>query len=120
MTVDDLESFRDYCLHLGDVKEKMPFGKFAKRYESILAFYVLGHMFCFIDIDNFSFVNLRLTPEIIEKIKEKYTSFGRPINQGLKYWIQVDFNGDIPDETIYTWVSEAFDIVKEKYTNKKK
>lgn len=42
----DIEEFRKYCLSLGDVSEKMPFGKFAARYDSILAFYVYGHMFC--------------------------------------------------------------------------
>jgi len=59
----DIEEFRKYCLSLGDVSEKMPFGKFAARYDSILAFYVYGHMFCFIDIDNFTFVNVYKTRE---------------------------------------------------------
>ncbi len=61
----DIEEFRKYCLSLGDVSEKMPFGKFAARYDSILAFYVYGHMFCFIDIDNFTFVNVKSTPDEI-------------------------------------------------------
>ncbi len=37
----NIEDFRDYCLSLGnpgEVEEKTPFGKFARRYESILVF----------------------------------------------------------------------------------
>ncbi len=44
----NIEDFRDYCLSLdNDVIEKTPFGKFAAaRYDSILVFYTVGHMFC--------------------------------------------------------------------------
>ena len=81
----NIEVFRKYCLSLGNVSEKMPFGKFAARYDSILAFYVCGHMFCFIDIDNFTFVNVKSTPDEIEDIKERHVSIGTPINQSLKH-----------------------------------
>ena len=112
----DIEEFRKYCLSLGDVSEKMPFGKFAARYYSILAFYVYGHMFCFIDIDNFTFVNVKSTSDEIEYIKERHVSVGNPINQSLKHWLQLNFDGDIPDTSIYTWVQRAFEIVRDKYT----
>lgn len=112
----DIEEFRKYCLSLGDVSEKMPFGKFAARYDSILAFYVYGHMFCFIDIDNFTFVNVKSTSDEIEYIKERHVSVGNPINQSLKHWLQLNFDGDIPDTSIYTWVQRAFEIVRDKYT----
>lgn len=112
----NIEVFRKYCLSLGNVSEKIPFGKFAARYDSILAFYVCGHMFCFIDIDNFTFVNVKSTPDEIEDIKERHVSIGTPINQSLKHWLQLNFNGDIPDTDIYTWVQRAFEIVRDKYT----
>ena len=75
----DIEEFRKYCLSLGDVSEKMPFGKFAARYDSILAFYVYGHMFCFIDIANFTFVNVKSTSDEIEYKRE--TCFSRQSHQ---------------------------------------
>lgn len=31
----DIEEFRNYCLSMDKVTEKMPFGKFARRYDSI-------------------------------------------------------------------------------------
>ena len=101
----DIEEFRKYCLSLGDVSEKMPFGKFAARYDSILAFYVYGHMFCFIDIDNFTFVKLyNYFGTKLEVYKSRdMVSVGNPINQSLKHWLQLNFDGDIPDTSIYTW-----------------
>ncbi|MDE6358427.1 MAG: MmcQ/YjbR family DNA-binding protein [Duncaniella sp.] len=117
----DIEEFRDYCLSLGDVTEKIPFGKFARRYDSILVFYVLDHMFCFVDIDDFRFVNVKSTPDEVEEIKQNYLSVSSPINRSMKkHWIQLDFDGDIPDSTIYDLVKRAYEIVKDKYTKKRK
>lgn len=112
----DLIEFRDFCLSLGEVTEKTPFGKFARRYESVLVFYVAGHMFCFVDMDNFSFADVRLTPEIIAELRDRYDSVSNPVNQSTKYWIRLYFDGDIPVSTIRSLVSKAHDIVKSKYT----
>ena len=112
----ELEAFREFCLGLGSVTEKMPFGRFAVRYDSILAFYVMGHMFCFIDVNDFHWVNVRLTPNIIDWMRATYTSVGNPMNQSLKYWIRLDFDGDIPSHDIYNRVKEAYDIVLQKYS----
>ena len=40
----NIEGFRDYCLSMDGVTEKIPFGKFAHRFDSLLVFYVLDHM----------------------------------------------------------------------------
>lgn len=114
----DLVQFREYCLSHEDVTEKMPFGKFSKRYDSILAFYVRGHMFAFIDIDDFCWVNVRSTPEGITEIRSRYESVGNPVNQSLRYWISLKFDGDIPDEAIYGFVRQSYDTVREKYKAK--
>ncbi len=107
----DIEEFREYCLSLGDVTEKMPFGKFAKRYDSILAFYVTEHMFCLIDIENFSFVNIRSTPEEIENIRASYYSVGNPVNPTMRHWIRLDLYGDIPMKNILKLVKRAYEII---------
>ena len=114
----DLVKFREYCLSLGDVTEKMPFGKFARRYDSILVFYVLDHMFCFVDIDDFTYVNVKSTPEEIDGLRTEYASVGNPINQSLRHWIQLVFDGDIPDTVIYDKVARAYGLIKAKYTKK--
>ena len=114
----NIEESREYCLSFEGVTEKTPFGKFARRYESILVFYVAGHMFCFFDMDDFNFVDVRSTPDEIKEIRQNKNSVSTPINRSLKYWIQLDFNGDVSDEEIRGYVSRAYEIVKNLYSKK--
>lgn len=116
----NIEEFREYCLSFDGVTEKMPFGKFARRYDSLLVFYVLDHMFCFIDIDDFTYVNVRSEADEIARLRTQYTSLSVPLNRTLKQWVQLDFNGDIPERVIYDHVVRAYEIIKEKYSRPKR
>lgn len=116
----NIEEFRDYCLSMEGVTEKTPFEKFARRYESILVFYVVGHMFCFADMDDFTSVTIKSTPDEVEKIRMNHLSVSNPLNQSLRHWIQLNLNGDISDSEIYGLIKRAYDIVKTKYTKKPK
>lgn len=109
------EDFRNYCLGLGDVTEKMPFGKFARRYDSILAFYVSGHMFCFVDIEDFAWMDIRLTADEVTALREQYVSAGDPVNQSPRYWIKVNFDGDVPERVVWKLVKRAYEVVSGKY-----
>ncbi len=114
----DLIEFREFCLSFDGVTENTPFGKFARRYDSILVFYIAEHMFCLTDIDDFSYIDIRSTPDKIAELQNIYTSVGRPINRSLRYWIQIDLNGDVPDNVIRQLVREAYGIIKTKYSGK--
>lgn len=81
----NIENFREYCLSMEGVTEKTPFGMFARRYDPILVFYVLDHMFCFVDIDDFSSVTVKSTPDEAEKIRMNHSSVSNPLNQSLKH-----------------------------------
>lgn len=116
----NVEEFREFCLSFEGVTEKMPFGKFAARYDSILVFYVEGHMFCFIDIDDFNYVDVKCSPERIEELRRSYSAVGNPVNQSLKHWIKLFFDGDVPLDVIRSAVSDAYHIVKAKYAPKRK
>ncbi|MDE6492642.1 MAG: MmcQ/YjbR family DNA-binding protein [Lactobacillus sp.] len=116
----NIEDFRDYCLSMEGVTEKTPFGKFARRYDSILVFYILGHMFCFADMDNFTSVTVKSAPDEIEEIRMNHLSVSGPLNQSLRHWVQLNLNGDISDSEIYALVKRAYDIIKAKYTPKRK
>lgn len=112
----DIVDFREYCLSLGDVEEKMPFGKFAARYDSILAFYVCGHMFCLTDVDDFTSVTVRSTPDELARLIESRSALSKPLNLSARYWVQVDFGGDISEAEIRDLVARSYETVKAKYT----
>ena len=116
----NIEELRDYCLAMNDVTEKTPFGKFSPRFDSTLVFYVLGHMFCMIDMNNFDSVCFRSTPEEIDRIRSHHLAVHKPINPALKFWIRVDLNKDISDKEVYSYIRRAYEIVRIKYTRKNK
>lgn len=112
----NIEDFRAFVLSLGQVEEKLPFGKFARRYESTLVFYVCGHMFCLCDIDCFTSVGVRLTAEEIAELESRYPSVGKPGNPALKLWRSLPLDGSIPQSVIEQSVRRAYEIIKAKYT----
>lgn len=116
----NIEELREYCLSLEDVTEKTPFGKFAKRFDSVLVFYILDHMFCMTDMDDFTSVTVKAAPEIIDELKMTRSSVCSHRNMSERHWIQLNLNGDIPDPEIYALVQRAYTLVKSKYTPKKK
>lgn len=114
----DILELREYCLSMEGVTEKTPFGKFASRYDSILVFYILDHMFCLVDMDDFRSVTVKSTPEVIDEMKTCRSSVGKPVNLSERHWMQLDLNGDISDREIYTLIKDSYDIVKSKYSGK--
>ena len=112
----NIEEFRENGLPMKAVTEKTPFGKFARRYDSILVFYILDHIFCLVDMDDFTSVIVKSTPEEIEELKMRHSSVSKPLNLSDKRWIQLNLKGDIPDNQIYALVRRAYDIVKAKYS----
>lgn len=115
----NIEELRDYCLSMEGVTEKTPFGKFARRFDSVLVFYILDHMFCMTDMDDFTSVTVKAAPEVIEGLKMTRSSVGSHRNMSERHWIQLNLNGDIFDREIYELVKRSYEIVKSKYTKKR-
>lgn len=112
----DLIEYREFYLGLGGVEEKMPFGNFARRYESTLVFYVCGHMFALCDIDDFTNVTLRSTESELKELFMNHNAVEKPHNPALKLWASIIFGGDIPDSEIFHLTKRAYEIIHEKYT----
>lgn len=114
----NIEDFSEYCLSFEGVTEKTPFGKFAARYNSVLVFYVCDHMFCIVDMDDFTYAVVKNTSEKIAELHETRNACERMRNMSAKYWIQLNFGGDITDSEILGFVKESYIIVRTKYTRK--
>lgn len=116
----NIEQFREFCLSFEDVSEKMPFGKFARRFESLLVFYVLNHMFCMIDIEDFSYVSVPSTHEEIRRLRSEYPDIGLPGNSAMKNWISIPLQGSVPHSVILDLVTTAHGLIRKKYLPKSK
>lgn len=109
----NVEEFRDFCLSQPDSSEKMPFQDFCSA-QSILAFYVCGKIFCFLDIDTFDACTIKCSPDIIDELKASYMAVGLPYNMNRRYWISIRFNEDMPDEMIKRMVSDSYSLIKSR------
>ena len=110
----DIETYRDFCLSLGaDVVEKMPFAAFPHG-ESVLVFYVHGHMFSFFDCDNYGIVTLKCQPDRIEELKARYDCIGKPSNLSPKHWIGIDAR-TAPTALLCELTRNSYLIVRGKY-----
>ena len=84
----NIESFREYCLSLGEVEEKLPFAKMPGG-DSVLVFYVNGHTFCYCDINDFKTVIVKCQPERIPELMENTNVENQP---ALTYTFQPTAN----------------------------
>lgn len=114
----NIEELREFCLSMEGVGEKTPFGKFARRYDSILVFYVCDRMFCMTDMDDFTSVTVKLTPDEIEELRMARSSVSNPVNLSQRHWLQLDFGGDLSDSEIFGLVGRSYEIVKAKYSRR--
>jgi len=108
----NIEEFRDYCLSLPGVTEATPFEKFSRGRYTILVFYVSGHMFCYFNIDDFKSITIKCDPALMPSLKERYEGIGDPFNGDKRYWISVEVNSDVDDDTLKTLVRQSYELVK--------
>lgn len=110
----NIENFREYCLSLGDVEEKLPFAKMPGG-DSVLAFYVGGHTFCYCDIDDFRTVIVKCQPERIPEFLETAHGICPPDNHfNAKYWIGLDVQV-IETELLKELVANSYEMVRAKF-----
>uniref|UniRef100_UPI0031198BA8 MmcQ/YjbR family DNA-binding protein n=1 Tax=Muribaculum intestinale TaxID=1796646 RepID=UPI0031198BA8 len=65
-------------------------------------------------------VTVKSTPDEVDEIRVNHSSVSNPLNRSLRHWIQLNLNGDISDGEIYSLVRRAYDIVREKYSPRRK
>ncbi len=110
----NVEELRDYCLSLGtDVEERLPFVKF-KGGDTVLVFYVCGHMFCYFYIEHLEVITIKCQPDLIPELKESHEWITKPYNASPKHWIGLQMpqaDAHLTQELI----RNSYEIVKKKY-----
>ena len=114
----NIEEFREFCLSLGEVEEKLPFAKMPGG-DTLLVFYVSGHTFCYCDLHEFTAVVKCQTERIAELLGiadgvEPPDSHFNP-----KYWLCINLQ-TIDTELLKELTKNSFEIVKGKYERKRK
>ena len=101
----NIEDLRNYCLLKKGACESFPFD------ESTLVFKVEGKMFLLTDLsDDFS-INIKCTPEKALELREHYPCVKPGYHMNKKYWVTVEIDGSVGDDTLYAWINESYRIV---------
>lgn len=108
----DIESFRNHCLNKKAVTEGFPFD------ESTLVFKVAGKMFAIIDVEEFSFTNLKSNPDHAIDLRESYQGVKPGWHMNKTHWNSVYFNSDVPDKLIYELIDNSYELIVESLTKK--
>ena len=108
----NIEEFREYCLSLDGVSERMPFAKVKDEYSrDVLCFYVADKWFCFVNIVAFDFCCIKCDPDEAVDLRSRYAGVKAGWHMNKKYWSSVYFDSDVPDEKILELVRKSYDIV---------
>jgi predicted DNA-binding protein (MmcQ/YjbR family) len=99
------ESFRAYCLAKKGVTEEFPFGPETAVYK------VMGKMFSLADIDLFESVNLKVDPEMAIEQRERYEGVKPGYHMNKKHWNTIRIGLDVPDNLIYEWTENSYQLV---------
>ncbi|MEA2107224.1 MAG: MmcQ/YjbR family DNA-binding protein [Bacteroidota bacterium] len=111
----NIEDFRNYCLHKKGVTEELPFD------ETTLVYKVLGKMFALTDTEDEFSINLKCNPEKAIELREQFHGsvlLGYHMNK--KHWNTILMHGKIPENLIYQWIDESYQLVVNKLTKAQK
>ena len=111
----NVEEFRDFCLSLDGVYEKMPFTCSKDGYaRDVLCFYVGDKWFCFVNISVFDFCCIKCSPDEGQQLQASYMGITPGWHMNKRHWISVYFNSDVEDGKIKELVRRSYGIVASK------
>lgn len=106
----DIESLRNYALHLPDVEETTPFGPNA------LVFKVNGKMFFLLplDADTLQF-NVKCNPDVAIELREQYPNCVLPgFHMNKKHWNTVIVDGTLHTQQVHQFIQDSYHLVAGK------
>ena len=116
-----VEEFRDYCLSLPHVTEKMPFTTVKDLYSrNVLCFYIDNKWFCYVNIEVFDRCCLKSVPEEAIELRERYEGIRPAWHMNKRIWNDVYFNSDVPDNLIKDLVNKSYGLVYDSLTKSQK
>ena len=105
----NIEEFREYCLSLPDVSEKMPFSAVNDLYSrDVLCFYIGSKWFCYVNIVVFDRCCLKSTPEAAAELRRRYEGIRPAWHMNKRMWNDVYFDSDVPDGKIRELVADSY------------
>ena len=109
----NIESLREYCISKIAVMEGFPFD------ETTLVFKVMDKMFLLTDLEGDLSINIKCDPEKAIALREQYESVIPGFHMNKRLWNTVNIDGSIPDNILFSWIDDSYDLVVQSLTKKK-
>ena len=110
----NVEEFREYCLALPGVTEKMPFPHVKDPYSrDVLCFYVGSKWFCYVNIEVFDRCCVKSSADNAAELQARYAGIRPAWHMNKRLWSDVYFDSDVPDEIIRELVAQSYRIVRD-------
>lgn len=112
--MDNVESFREYCIKKPFVSESFPFG------EDTLVFKVGSKMFALLSLDHPSSANLKCDPERAIQLREEFHSITPGYHMNKQHWNTLQIDGTLPDKLVMELIDHSYELVYKSLTNKER
>lgn len=104
----NIEQMRDYCLSRKGATEDSAFG------EDHLLFRIYDKIFACLSLNRPDCVTLKCDPERALELREHYAGIEGAFHWNKRYWNDVRFDADVPDELILELVDHSISEVLRK------
>lgn len=109
----NVEEFRDYCISMHGVEEKMPWTE--PRYSMLATFSLGGKWICILDLDK-KYINVKCDPEKVQELQSHYDGAFPAWHMNKTHWVSIALESDVPDDTIRSLLREAYTLIFRRLT----
>lgn len=81
---------------------------------------VMGKMFAILEVNKSKGVILKVDPALMDVLKDQYSGVGHRSHLDRRFWLHMDFAGDVPTEEIARLVAHSYDQVSAGLTKKQR
>lgn len=113
----NIEYFRELCLSLYLAKENTPWSE--PEYEDLVTYTVADKWFCLLNLDE-KRCNLKCAPDQVVDLQDRYDGVESAWHMNKKHWIGLHLDSDVPDSEIVNLVNQAYGLVVNSLTKKKR
>ena len=108
----NIQTVREYCLAKPLATEDSAFGP-----DGVL-FRVYNKIFAYIDLEKPDLVVVKMDPDYAIELRDKYQGIVGAFHWNKKYWSEVHFDTDVPDQLVFELIDYSLSEVLRKLPKK--
>jgi predicted DNA-binding protein (MmcQ/YjbR family) len=96
--------------------EAMPGCEARSMPHGVTLYKVMGKMFAILEVHKSKGVILKVDPVLMDLVKSRFAGVGRRSHLDPRFWLHIDFEGDVPTPEIEGLASGSYDLVRASLT----